>query len=99
MMKKSVSKPAIMEYIEADLDFNVSKKQKLSSQSSASSQRVTRLEPTPLVYVVNPQSKYNPEVVKAYAGQQEVLGDSHQRIAKRLKLETVESIKEEPAAS
>ena len=81
-MKMSVSKPAIKGYIEADLDFNVSKEQKLSSRPSSSSQRVTRLEPTPLFYAVNPQ--YNPEVVKAYPRQQ-VLGDSRQRITKRLK--------------
>ncbi|XP_022753624.1 protein IWS1 homolog 1-like [Durio zibethinus] len=84
VMKKSVSKPAIMEYIEADLDFNVSNQQKLSSRPSSSSQAVTRPEPTPLVYVVNPQSKCNPEIFNAYARQQ-VQGDSRQRIAKRLK--------------
>ncbi|XP_022753623.1 protein IWS1 homolog 1-like [Durio zibethinus] len=84
VMKKSASKPAILQYIEADLDFNVSKEQKLSSGPSSSSQAVTRAEPTPMVYVVNPQSKCNPEVFKAYARQQ-VQGDSRQRIANRLK--------------
>ncbi|XVF18440.1 hypothetical protein REPUB_Repub11eG0021700 [Reevesia pubescens] len=84
VMKKAVNKPAIMEYVEADLDFNVAKEEKLSSRSSCSSQRALRPEPTPSVYVVNPKSNYNPEIAKAYRRQQ-VLGDTRESIAKRLK--------------
>ncbi|XWS30119.1 hypothetical protein CRYUN_Cryun24cG0090700 [Craigia yunnanensis] len=65
VMKMSVNKAAIVVYEEAELDFNVPKERKLSSQPSSSSQRATRPEAASSVYLVRPQSKYNPEIVKA----------------------------------
>ncbi|KAK6267580.1 hypothetical protein QUC31_011740 [Theobroma cacao] len=79
--EQPLSKPAMVEYIEADLDFKIAKEQKLSSQPSSSRQTVTRPEPTSFVYVACPQSKYNPET----HAKPQVQGDPHQRIAKRLK--------------
>ncbi|EOY12007.1 Transcription elongation factor family protein [Theobroma cacao] len=84
VMKKPVSKPAMVEVKACDLDVSVAKEHKLSRPSSLR-QHVTRPEPASLVYTVRPQSKYNPEIARTSARQQEVHGDSHQRIEQRLK--------------
>ncbi|KAK6229907.1 hypothetical protein SCA6_018858 [Theobroma cacao] len=84
VMKKPVSKPAMMEVKACDLDVSVAKEQKLSSRPSSLRQHVTRPEPASLVYTVRPQSKYNPEIARSFARQQRVQGDSRQRIEQRL---------------
>ncbi|KAK6230059.1 hypothetical protein QUC31_001577 [Theobroma cacao] len=84
VMKKPVSKPAMMEVKACDLDVSVAKEQKLSSRPSSLRQHVTRPEPASLVYTVRPQSKYNPEIARTFARQQRVQGDSRQRIEQRL---------------
>ncbi|EOY11960.1 Transcription elongation factor family protein [Theobroma cacao] len=84
VMKKPVSKPAMMEVKACDLDVSVAKEQKLSSRLSSLRQHVTRPEPASLVYTVRPQSKYNPEIARSFARQQRVQGDSRQRIEQRL---------------
>ncbi|XVF26182.1 hypothetical protein REPUB_Repub13aG0277100 [Reevesia pubescens] len=46
--------------------------------------RASRPEPSPSVYLVNPKSNFNPKIAKANRRQQ-VLGDTRESIAKRLK--------------
>ncbi|XWS11191.1 hypothetical protein CRYUN_Cryun38cG0062800 [Craigia yunnanensis] len=95
-MKKPVKKhrrSATIEYREVDLDLDVSKKRKPSSQPCSSSQRATMPEASASVYLVRPQSNYSPAIVKAYAKKQ-VQGDCHERIIKRLK--QLKSLKKKP---
>ncbi|EOY19721.1 hypothetical protein QUC31_005983 [Theobroma cacao] len=65
-----------------ELDLRITKAS--DDKSSSSQQRASRPEATPSVYLVRPQSNFNPHIVKSYRRQQ-VKGDRRARIEERLK--------------
>ena len=86
-MKPSVKKPVKqlkMEFKEADLDSEPKRSHHDQSPSSCSRQRASWPEAKPSVYLVRPQSNFNPDVVKAHR-RQEVRGEHRARIEKKLK--------------
>ncbi|WCJ20675.1 Transcription elongation factor (TFIIS) family protein [Euphorbia peplus] len=67
-VRRPVNNSAGMESRDGDLDLDISKEKK-SGQSSASRQHASRPEATPLDFLVRPQSKIDPEEVRARAKQ------------------------------